>query len=328
MTVAPPDESVPPKGPVGTEAVAPGPPGTQHVQLLASLMAIGAGVIWSLGVITVRTADNTDAFQYMIWRSAAIVIVIEVMARWRGRRPVTPAAFRSGWLMVLACVCLLTASSAFVYAVKNTAPANAAFLGSTTPLLAVVLARFALGERLTRVTGVAVAMAFVGLLITVSGDLQTGNMVGNASALLAALGFAGYTVCLRSHPRRSWSPVMPGYALMMIVLCVTITVVNGKTLVPPIGDIVLAALHGGAFIVLGTLLFNRAARQIPAVAMTVLAQSEMLFVTVWAFAFLHDEPTPTELIGGLTIVAAVVGKALVDTRRSHPAPSSVAVVVP
>lgn len=290
-------------------------------------MAIGAGVIWSLGVITVRKADDTDAFQYMIWRSVAIVVVIEVMARWRGRRPVTPAAFRSGGLMLLACLCLLTASIAFVYAVKNTAPANAAFLGSTTPLLAVVLARFALGERLTRVTIVAVGVAFVGLVITVSGDLQAGNMVGNTSALLAALGFAGYTVCVRSHPRRSWSPVMPGYALMMIALCATITVVNGKTLVPPARDIVLAALHGGAFIVFGTLLFNRAARQIPAVAMTVLAQSEMLFVAVWAFAFLHDEPSATELIGGLTIVAAVVGKALIDSRRPAPTPTLAAAVL-
>lgn len=293
----------------------------QHVPLAASLMAIGAGVIWSLGVITVRKADDVDAFQYMIWRSVAIVIVIEVMARWRGRRPVTPSAFRSGWLMVLACLCLLTASIAFVYAVKNTAPANAAFLGSTTPLLAVVLARFALGERLTRVTIVAVAVAFVGLVITVSGDVQTGSMIGNASAFAAALGFAGYTVCVRSHPRRSWSPVMPGYALMMIALCATITVVNGKPLVPPARDIGLAGLHGGAFIVFGTLLFNRAARQIPAVAMTVLAQSEMLFVAVWAFAFLHDTPSGTELVGGLTIVAAVVGKALVDNRRSDPAPA-------
>ena len=74
----------------------------------------------------------------------AIIVVIEAVARLRRRPPVTPQAFRSGGMMLLACGCLLLASIAFVYAVKNTTPANAAFLASITPLVAVVLARFTL----------------------------------------------------------------------------------------------------------------------------------------------------------------------------------------
>ena len=48
------------------------------------------------------------------------------MARVRRRRHVTPQAFRGGATMWIANVCLLLASLAYVYAVKNTAPANAA----------------------------------------------------------------------------------------------------------------------------------------------------------------------------------------------------------
>ena len=76
--------------------------------------------------------------------------------------------------MLIACGCLLLASIAFVYAVKNTTPANAAFLASIAPLVAVVLARFTLGEPLTVVTIVAVAVASVGLVVTVAGDLGAG----------------------------------------------------------------------------------------------------------------------------------------------------------
>jgi DME family drug/metabolite transporter len=182
----------------------------ETVPILASLIALGSGVVWSFGAVTARLADHSDAFQYLIWRSVAIIIVIEAIARFRRRPPVTPDAFRSGGMMLLACGCLLLASVAFVYAVKTTTPANAAFLGSVTPLVAVLVARVTLGERLTRTTIVAVAVAFVGLCVTVDGDLEAGSPAGNVAALMSSVGFAGYAVCLRTDPHRDWSPVMPG----------------------------------------------------------------------------------------------------------------------
>jgi DME family drug/metabolite transporter len=289
-----------------------------RVPLFASLVALSSGVVWSFGTVLARLADHSDAFQYLIWRSLSIILVIEGIALFRGRGPVMPRAFRSGGTMVLASASLLLASIAFIYAVKTTTPANAAFLASVTPLIAVLLARPILGEYLTRVTIAAVALAFVGLVVTVAGDLDAGRLTGNVSALLSAVGFAGYAVCLRTAPRRDWSPALPGYAAMMIVICFVITVVKGETLVPPIGDIGYALLHGGVFIVVGTTLFNIAARQIPAVPMAVFAQTEMLFVPLWALIVLSERPSVASLIGGTIIFTAVVGKALLDARASGP----------
>jgi drug/metabolite transporter (DMT)-like permease len=217
--------------------------------------------------------------------------------------------------MRLACGSLLLASIAFVYAVKNTTPANAAFLASLTPLVAALLAKLVLSEPLTPVTIGAVVVALVGLCITVGGDLGAGDLSGNVAALLSSVGFAGYAVCLRTDPGRDWSPVLPGYALVMIGLCAVITVANGEALVPPAADIGYAVVHGGVFIVVGTLLFNLASRQIPAVAMAVFAQTEMLFVPIWALLVLDDQPTGASLIGGSIIFAAVIGKAVLDARN-------------
>ena len=293
----------------------------ESVPFLASVVALGSGVVWSFGAVTARLADHSDAFQYLIWRSIAIIVVIEAIARVRGRAPVTPLAFRSGRTMLLACAGLLLASIAFVYAVKTTTPANASFLGSVTPLVAVLLARVTLGERLTRTTIGAVALAFVGLCVTVAGDLEAGSPTGNAAALLSSVGFAGYAVCLRTDPRRDWSPVMPGYAVMMIVLCGAITAVTGETFVPPAGDIAYALVHGGVIIVVGTVMFNVASRHIPAVAMAVFAQSEMLFVPIWAFIVLAERPSLLSIVGGAIIATAIVGKAVLDGRsRAGAAP--------
>lgn len=290
---------------------------THRIPFLASAFALSAGVVWSFGAVTARKADQTDAFQYLIWRSIGIIIVIEVIARLKRRPPVTPVAFRSGRMMMLANLMLLLASIAFVYALKTTTAANAAFLASMTPLIAVVGSRIFLGERMSRITIVALGFALAGLVITVWGDLEAGNMTGNISAVMSSVGFAGYTVCLRTDPHRDWSPVMPGYAVMMIGICTVVTLGGGHTLVPPAADIGFALVHGGLFIVVGTLLYNVAARQVPAVAMVVFAQTETIFVPVWAVLFLSETPRATTLIGGGVIFAAVIGKAIVDSTAAH-----------
>jgi DME family drug/metabolite transporter len=286
----------------------------QHrLPVVASLMAIGSGIVWSFGAVLKRLSEDVDAFQYLIWRSVGIIVVIEIMSALKRQPFPTIRAWRSGRWMICANFGLFLASIAFVYAVDTTTAANAAFLGSLTPLVAVLFTRF-LGERLSRSTIVAIAVGVVGLLLTVFGDIEAGNMLGNASALLASVGFAIYTVSVRSNPHRDWSPVLSGYGLLMIVVCTIVTVARDKPLVPAGDDIARALLHGAVFIVVGTLLFNAASKQVPAVPMTVFAQAEMVFVPIWGFVILDERPAPLAILGGAIIFAAVIGKAVYDTR--------------
>ena len=283
-------------------------------------MAVGSGVIWSFGALTARLAKQSDAWQYLLWRSAGVLIVMEIVARCRGERFAFRKAFVAGPLMVAATVALLVASLAYVYAVKTTTAANAAFLSSITPLVAVLLARFVLRERLTRVTLVAIAVALVGLVIMVSAsrgaNASGSSAIGNLSALMSSVGFATYTVCVRSDPSRDWSPVLPGYATLMILLCGGVSLAHGRTLRPPFHDVALALLHGGVLIVVGTYLFNAASRVVPAVPMTVFAQSETVFAPFWVFLVLSERPARSTLFGASLILVAVLGKALFDTRQS------------
>jgi drug/metabolite transporter, DME family len=282
-----------------------------RLPIIASLLALGAGVVWSFGGVTSRLADESDAFQYMIWRSIGIIVVMEIVAALQRKPFPTIRAWRSGRVMVYANLGLFLASICFVYAVKTTTPANAAFLGSLTPLVAVVFSRF-LGERMAPSTIVALSGGLVGLVITVFSDLEAGSMAGNISALTASVGFAIYTVCLRTDTTRDWSPVLPGYGLLMIVVCTTVTVAQGKPVVPPAADIAWALFHGAVIIVVGTAMFNRASKDVPAVPMTVFAQTEMVFVPIWGFIILDLRPKPLTLLGGAIIFASVVGKAWYD----------------
>jgi DME family drug/metabolite transporter len=296
---------------------------TSRVVTLAPIMALTAGVLWSFGTILSRVADRSDAFQYLIWRSIGIIVIVEIWALLARKPQSTLRAFTSGRRMMAANIALLLASIGFVYAVKTTSAANAAFLNATAPLFGVLVARFALGEQIFRRTYVAMVMAVVGLTVMVIGDLQVGdfadNIVGDLAALSSALGFAFYASIVRSAPERDWSPVLPGYSAIMIVICAAVTLADGNTLAPPVADISLAMLHGGIFIVVGTLIFNIASRHVPAAAMTVFAQTELVLVPLWAFLLLSETPTGSTLLGGSIIVVAVVGMAILDTRQQAPA---------
>jgi DME family drug/metabolite transporter len=287
---------------------------THRVPLMASLLAFGAGVVWSLGSLTARLAGHTDAWQYMIWRSIGVLCVMEIVSRVRGQGWMTPKAFNQGRIMLIATFGLMLASLAFVYAIKNTTSANAAFLASATPLFAVALSRVFLGERMSRVTIGALLLALCGLAIMVATDLGAGNMAGNISALASSLGFAIYSVCVRSEPNRDWAPILPGYASLMIVLCVVVTLAKGNSVVPPAADTGWALLHGGILIVVGTIMFNVGSRTVPAVPMTIMAQSEMAFVPIWIYLQFGEVPTHWALVGGAIILTAVIGKAVLDAR--------------
>ena len=285
--------------------------------VLAPLLALSAGAVWSFGTILARVADGSNAFQYLIWRSLGIIAVVEAWALVTGRSQRTMRAFTSGRRMMAANAALLLASIGFVYAVKTTSPANAAFLGATAPLFGVVVARVFLGERIAWRTYIAMAVALVGLAIMVAGDVDVegGNdMLGDLAALASAAGFAFYAAIVRSAPDRDWTPVLPGYGALMIVICSVVTFASGDTFVPPAPDIALAIAHGAVFIVGGTLIFNSASRKIPAAQMTVFAQTELVLVPVWAFLLLSERPSASTMLGGTLIVFAVVGMALLDVR--------------
>lgn len=298
---------------MGTRLVRPLRPKRSDL-LLGSLMALSAGAVWSFGAITARLADESDAFQYLIWRSIGVIVVLEGWRLVRRGGSGMAVAFRSGRRMHLANLSLLLASIGFVYAVKTTSAANAAFLGSTTPLFGVAAGRMFLGERLNARTAASIVLAFVGLGIMLAGDVGAGGLIGDLAALSAAIGFAAYTTIVRSAPDRDWSPVLPGYAVLMIGICWLVTASNGRPVYTSGRDVVLALVHGGLFIVAGTLLYNGASRSVPAGAMTVFAQTEMVLVPVWAFVVLAERPSTPTLIGGSIILAAVVGKALLDGR--------------
>ncbi|KPL55517.1 hypothetical protein ABB55_27495 [Prosthecomicrobium hirschii] len=287
--------------------------------LVGSLMALTAGILWSFGVLTVRFAADSDPFQYLIWRGIGVLIAMETISLVSGQGLLLPRFLKSDGLGILAAAGLVLAAVAFIFALKSTTVAAAVFFSSTAPLQTAILARIVLGERLGLVGTAAILIGLAGLVVMVGGELGSGSLAGNLGGLLSAFGFAVYAVCVRVGKGRDWAPVLSGYGLLTLVVCVATTLVNGRPLVVPPFDAAMALIHGAVLIGIGTILFNRAARVVPAVGLTVLAQTETVFAPLWVYLVLAETPRTSSLIGGALILAAILLRALAPAKDPVPA---------
>jgi drug/metabolite transporter, DME family len=285
-----------------------------------ALLALAAGTMWSFGGITVRFAPNADPWQYLIWRSVGLFIAAETWSVLQGRGMMIGRFLRGGWLGFAAACCLSLAAISFVYALKETSIATAIFLASVTPLISMILARFILGEKLTMASILAIALGLAGLAVMVSGVASDGSRsswLGNIGALVSSVSFAFYSICVRLAPGRDFGPALPGLALVTFVVCLAVTLAQGRPLVPPTQDIAMAMLHGAVFIGIGVACFNAASLQVPAVGLTVLAQTETILSPIWAYLILGETPSLTTLCGGLLILVGVLVAALAGARQAR-----------
>jgi drug/metabolite transporter (DMT)-like permease len=289
--------------------------------LVGCALVLAAGIVWSLGVILIRQAGSTDAWQYMFWRSIAFAVALALLVRANDRRSILSRLAALTPMSWLGSVMMTLTATSFIAAAKSTTIANTFIILATAPLLTALIARLVLGEKLTMPTLGAIAVAIGGFGVMAGGDVSGFGRVGDLFAVVAVVTFAGYIVCTRGAGRDDLLPMLLASALMTVPICAVMTLIGGRPLIVPASDIGLAFLHGGLVLVTGFFLFTRGSRKVGATELAVLAQTESVFGPLWAFLFLSETPATSTIIGGSVVLAAVIGQALVGA-RSHAARSA------
>lgn len=298
----------------------------RHPILAGALMALAAGTLFSFGSVTVRLSPHLDAFQYLFWRSLGIVPPILAMALYQRRSPGAQIV-RSGWLGLAGGICLVLAALTFIFAMKTTTVANALLFSSCAPLLGAVLARVFLKEPVAPITWAAIALGVAGLVIMTGGEIGGGEFIGNVAAVGAAVAYATYSIVVRVGRNGDMSGVLPNYALITAVATAAIVFWSGAPFATPWLDNSMAILHGALFIGGGIVIFNLAARLVPAGKLTLLAQTETVLGPVWVFLLFDERPNPTTLVGGAVVLAGVMLAAWGEANSSRRASLEEAVEV-
>ena len=274
-----------------------------------------AAVAWSTAGVLQRqlTLDTpTQVFGRAVFACVALLAYVAVVERGR-----VVSAFRSvGGAGVAMALCVAIASAGFITALNHTSVARVLFIVALAPVLAAVLARFTLGEPITRRTAGAMALALAGVTVML-GAPGEGSLIGDGLSFVVALAFALTIVITRWRHDVSMAPAT---CLSQAILVVVFAPFADPSDIGG-GDIGWLAALGIGQIGLGFALMSVGARLIPAAQVGLITLLETVLGPLWVWVALDERPSTLTLVGGAIVLVAIV----IQTREgpqpvSPPAP--------
>lgn len=271
-------------------------------------VALGGALI-GLAPIAVRLSD-VGPFATNLWR---FLFALPILAIWAARSGKT-AARDIGWLL-LAGVLFGIELNLWAVALTKTTIANATLLTNTTPVFAAAFGWFVFKERLGPSVLIGGATAMVGAVLLALGRVQGAvgpgsvqdGWIGDAIALTAALGYAGYLLIVRSLGSRVsvgavmfWACVTS--ALFTFVLCL----ITGEPLLPHSwqGWAILVAL-GVLAQAAGQGLIAYGVGRLPIVVSTVLLWTQPLAAAALSWVLFSERLGPVALAGAALVLAGL-----------------------
>lgn len=273
------------------------------------LLVFGAALLWSTGGLFIK-ATSLSALELSFGRSlfAALTVAFFTRREGFGLNPLTiVAALLYGALLLL-----------FVLATKLTTSANAIFLQYTAPVYVLVLEPLIYRERFRRSDLVTVTVCVCGMSLFFVGKLRPEDVTGNLAALASGLCFAFYILLLR-HPRlhrvNRASSVIYGNLLIVFVTAPAAFAARARMTPQDFGIVVyLGVVQIGIAYTLFTLGMARGVRSLEAI---IIGYVEPVLNPVWVFLVIGERPSRWALMGGATIIAAVLSHTLAATRRKR-----------
>ncbi|MDX6592514.1 MAG: hypothetical protein QOJ13_1710 [Gaiellales bacterium] len=221
------------------------------------------------------------------------------------------SAFRSiGRAGVGVAASMAVASGCFIIALNHTTVARVLVLQAASPMLAALLARVALGERISRRTWGAMVIAVVGVVVMVGGP-GSGDLVGTVVSIVMAIAFAVAIVITRHRADVSMAPAVCLAQWMLVVVAGPFahpSQVGGD-------DVLLLVGIGAGQMGIGMAMFTVGARLIPAAEVALITLLEVVLGPVWVWLALAEQPDAATLIGGAIVLLAVVVQILGDAGR-------------
>jgi drug/metabolite transporter (DMT)-like permease len=218
------------------------------------------------------------------------------------RRTGIIASFRGiGRAGLVTAVCMAIASGTFIIALNHTSVAHLLFILAISPLAAALIARIALGERVSRNTWIAMLIALLGVVVMLEGG-GGGDVLGDGLAIAATLSFAVSIVLTRRHREISMAPATCLSQVLVLIVAVPFAdpgSADGK-------DLVLLALLGAGQIGLGLALMTVGARLIPAAQTALIGLLEVVLGPLWVWIAYTEQPSTATLIGGSIVVLGII----------------------
>jgi drug/metabolite transporter (DMT)-like permease len=273
-------------------------------------LVIAAAVAWSTAPFFTRLL-HFDSWTILFWRGlfgGASISLFLILARgWRGLRDLVTMR-GNGWLVA----CLSTLGMvAFIPALQLTSVANVAIFVAAQPFAAAAIAWIWLREAALARTLLASLVAFVGIVVIVSGAAGAADYRGIGLACLMMLAIATMTVAIRRH--RETSMVAAAAISNFLGSLVSIPFAQDVGAVGP-ADLTVFALFGLFQVSLGLTFFILGSRLLPSGQASLIATLETPLMPFWVWLAFQEVPSVRALAGGALVMGAVIADIVMDNR--------------
>jgi DME family drug/metabolite transporter len=279
------------------------------------LLALLAPIFWSLTGLVIRLLNEVDEWQINFYRSTALAIFLVLYLLLKYRGDFWRVIIRSGGKAVLGGFFIGIAMFCNIIAMQHTTIANATMVMATGPIIAALLGWLLLGEMVSRMTWVAIAVAALGLTIMVSGNPIAGSLFGDLIALFGMVGFGLYAVTLRHGKAVDMTPAIMYAGLFSALPSALIAITMGNGLAAPLHEIVMCAGLGVFQLGIGSIMFALASVTVPAVELTLFALGEPLLAPIWVWLAVGEVPSVSSFIGGGLLLTALITHLLSNRPR-------------
>lgn len=262
-------------------------------------------MFWSLTGVVVRLLETADQWQANFYRSGSLTVFALFYLLFRYRTGLLSVLRKSGSKAMLGGFFVGVAMFCNIVAIAHTSVANATLMMAAGPIVAAIAGATVLGESVSRITWLAIAIAATGIAIMVGGNPLEGGVFGDMIALVGMIGFGCYAVVLRTGKDVDMTPAVFYAGLFSAVAAGLVSMAFGSGLIIPLSDAMYCGFLGVVQLGIGSILFAIASSVVPAVELTLIALGEPLLAPVWVWIAVGEVPATSTFTGGGVLLIAV-----------------------
>lgn len=293
---------------------------------VAVLLMLLVTLLWSTAGAVSRHLDSARGFEVTFWRSAFNALALTVLLPllrgrdyWRRALPRlrrSPSVLGSG-------LCWAVMYTAFMLALTMTGVANVLVTMALGPLLTALFARVFLHQRLAAQTWFAIWVASAGIAWMFANEMSAGPAawLGMGVALAVPVAAASNWTLLQARAGDGETDLLPAVwfgALLSALATLPLAwpfAASGR-------DLLLLAGLGVFQLALPCLIVVRLTRVLPAAEVALLGLMEVLLGVLWAWLLADEAPSRAALLGGVMVLAALIGNELLAAWRRPAASTS------
>ena len=265
---------------------------------------------WSLSGLFVRLLPDLNGWQINCWRSlfmalallCYLIVVYGVDALGVFTRMPLPAML---WTALFFCV----GTTLYVTSLTLVGTATVSVIGATSPLFTGLLSPWLTRERPHWIAWAAALAAVAGMAIMARDGFAFGHPLGLVLSLGVPLTFAGQTLMLRRYREFDLMPAICLGGFMTFAIAGSAAYVFNPAHAATALDLKslgMLAVMGPLQLAIPIVLYSFGAKYVPAVTLALVSMLDAVINPFWTWAFLHEIPSRTDMIGGGIILSAIV----------------------